>query len=121
MLLGINEPNMQDQGLCPARLAAKYFKDLNERYPNKIMISPATAHVDTEWFDEFWDECQKLECRIDYLATHQYSGSPLQRIEELQKYSERLDLFSNLKFQKNFITSLIFKFIVKGMIIRRFG
>ena len=55
------------------------------------MVSPATGHVDTEWFDVFWAECQKLGCRIDYLATHLYRGTPDERIEKLKKYSERYD------------------------------
>ena len=45
------------------------------------MVSPATGHVDTEWFDVFWAECQKLGCRIDYLATHLYRGTPDERID----------------------------------------
>ena len=53
------------------------------------MISPATGGADTKWFDEFYKECKELGCRIDYLATHLYKGSPQERIKQLQNYSER--------------------------------
>ena len=89
MLLGYNEPNMKDQVNCSPQETAKYYKELNDRYPDKIMISPATGHADTEWFDEFYAECKILGCRIDMLATHLYSGSPQERIEKLRKYSKR--------------------------------
>ena len=53
------------------------------------MVSPATGHADTEWFDEFWEECLRLECRIDYLATHLYTGTVDERMDKLHKYSQR--------------------------------
>ena len=55
------------------------------------MVSPATGSADTVWFDEFWAECKRLGCRIDYLATHLYKGSPDARIKKLKAYSERYD------------------------------
>ena len=42
------------------------------------MVSPATGHADTEWFDQFWAECALLGCRFDYLATHFYDASSAQ-------------------------------------------
>ena len=53
------------------------------------MVSPATGHVDTEWFDEFWEECLILECRIDYIATHLYTGTIDERMKKLKDYSQR--------------------------------
>ena len=40
----------------------------------KILISPAPAGGNTNWFDPFFDACESLGCRIDYLATHDYDG-----------------------------------------------
>ena len=34
------------------------------RYPDRTLVSPATGHMDTEWFDEFWAECELLGCRF---------------------------------------------------------
>ena len=53
------------------------------------MVSPATAGANKRWFDIFWSKCQELGCRIDYLATHLYEGTPDQRISKLKAYSER--------------------------------
>ena len=39
--------------------------------------------------DEFMDACEILECRIDYLATHQYTGTPDEIITKLKAYSQR--------------------------------
>ena len=43
------------------------------RYPDRTLVSPATAGAHTDWMDEFMAECELLGCRIDYLATHDYS------------------------------------------------
>ena len=54
------------------------------------MISPAPAGLHTDWMDEFMENCEKLNCRIDYLATHLYKGKSVQdRIEKLRAVSER--------------------------------
>ena len=44
------------------------------RYPDRTLVSPATAGAHTDWMDEFMAECELLGCRIDYLATHSYNG-----------------------------------------------
>ena len=62
------------------------FQDL---YPEKVIVSPATGNVDTEWMDEFMSECDKLNCRIDYLATHLYKGTVDERMKKLKDYSQR--------------------------------
>ena len=43
------------------------------RYPDRTLVSPATAGINIPWMDEFMAECELLGCRIDYLATHDYS------------------------------------------------
>ena len=40
------------------------------RYPDRILVSPATGHADTEWFDQFWAECELLGCRFDYVTIY---------------------------------------------------
>ena len=52
-------------------------------------MSPATGHMDTEWMDAFMEVCELIGCRIDYLATHQYTGTPQEIMEKLKAYSER--------------------------------
>ena len=35
LLLGYNEPNRPDQVNCPPKETARYYKELNERYPER--------------------------------------------------------------------------------------
>ena len=46
---------------------------ITSRYPDRTLVSPATAGINIPWMDEFMAECELLGCRIDYLATHDYS------------------------------------------------
>jgi len=90
-LMSFNEPNQHDQSnLSPAQAAIGYIEYQNQ-YPDKILVSPSTGHVDTEWFDQFWSNCTLLGCRIDYLATHKYKSPPDVLLAELKVYSERYD------------------------------
>ena len=45
--------------------------------------------METEWMDAFMEECDLLNCRIDYLATHNYVGTPEEIMNKLKAYSER--------------------------------
>ena len=55
------------------------------RYPDRILVSPATGHADTEWFDLFWAECELLGCRFDYLATHFYDARSAEKTIQVEK------------------------------------
>ena len=55
---------------------------IQERYPDKVLVAPATSGIQTNWMDEFWTECEIRGCRIDYLATHSYNiGQPNKTME----------------------------------------
>ena len=49
--------------------------EMQAEYPDRELVSPATGHLDTEWFDQFMVECELLGCRFDYLATHWYGNA----------------------------------------------
>jgi len=90
VILGFNEPNRPDQSDMSPQEAAKEWMKVMERYPDRILVSPATGNVDTDWFDQFWAECQLLGCRFDYLATHYYNAKSAQKtIDILRDYSDR--------------------------------
>ena len=36
------------------------------------MVSPAPASFTDQWTETFMTECEKLNCRFDYLAVHNY-------------------------------------------------
>merc|ERR1719188_2323908 len=76
MILGFNEPNHSDQSnLSPAKAAEGWIK-LQEAYPDRELVSPAPAQGGQyEWFDEFFEICDSLGCRINYVAIHDYRGN----------------------------------------------
>lgn len=76
-ILGFNEPNHWDQARMTPKEAAKLWPKIEAAYPDKKLVSPCPAqggYVDMiKWFDEFFRNCRG--CRVDYLATHSYTGS----------------------------------------------
>ena len=54
-------------------------------------MSPSAAGGKSEeWFEAFFDACESLGCRIDYLATHDYHGEAdkvMNRLEDLYNRS----------------------------------
>lgn len=57
------------------------------RQSHKILVSPSASGGKSEqWFEAFFDACESLGCRIDYLATHDYNGDAnkvMNRLEDL--------------------------------------
>jgi len=90
-ILGFNEPNQADQADMTPQEAAAAWLEVMERYPDRTLVSPATAGINIPWMDEFMAECELLGCRIDYLATHDYSKdrNATKTINRLREYSER--------------------------------
>jgi len=82
-ILGFNEPERHD--ISPED-AARTWIEIQNRYPDKILVSPAPAGGKTSWFDPFFEACEVLGCRIDYLATHDYKGD----VEEVMGHMELL-------------------------------
>merc|ERR1712098_129983 len=74
IILGFNEPNRADQSDLSPEVAAQGWMEIQKMYPDKTLVSPAPAGGNIAWFDQFFEECEALGCRIDYLATHDYTG-----------------------------------------------
>ena len=74
-ILGFNEPNQPDQANMSPLEAAVAWLEVQDVYGDRELVSPATGHIDTEWFDQFMAECELLGCRFDYLATHWYGDA----------------------------------------------
>jgi len=89
-ILGFNEPNRGFRGadLTPEEAAAAWI-ELQTLYPDKILVSPAPAGGNTNWFDGFFEACELLGCRIDYLATHDYQGEVDTVMNKLEMLHER--------------------------------
>ena len=64
---------------------------LTALFSNQILISPATAGIDANWMDGFMDACDLLDCKIDYIATHEYLkvGAEQSTMNRLKAFSER--------------------------------
>jgi len=94
VILGFNEPNHADQSDIPPEEAAAAWIELQTLYPDKILVSPAPAGGNTNWFDPFFEACENLGCRIDYLATHDYEGNVdhvMNRLEMLyNRYGKKI-------------------------------
>jgi len=92
-VLGFNEPNHSDQANMSPEDAAYHWKRFQAAYPDKKLVSPAAAPPGvTKWFDRFFKACQG--CRVDYLATHLYSGNAAydkKFLEDLyQRYGKKI-------------------------------
>ena len=80
IVLGFNEPNFGEQANMDPWRAAKSWIKIQNAYPDKKLVAPAASPGGnnmgpTEWFDQFFAACEQLGgCRVDYLATHSYSG-----------------------------------------------
>ena len=56
---------------------------------HQILVSPAPAGGNLNWFDGFFSACESLGCRIDYLATNNYHGEVDLVMEELENLYQR--------------------------------
>jgi len=94
IILGFNEPNHSDQSDISPETAAAAWIEIQEMYPDRLLVSPAPAGGNTNWFDPFFQACEELGCRIDYLATHDYEGKAnhvMNRLEMLyNRYGKKI-------------------------------
>ena len=70
-ILGFNEPNHVDQSNLSPEQAAIGWMELQAAYPDKTLVSPSASpgsYHPEDWFEEFFEICEALGCRIDYLG-----------------------------------------------------
>ena len=64
-----------------------------EKWPSSQLVSPATAGDGIAWYDQFFGNCSKLYgsggCKIDYIATHDYSCHGPTTLAYLKQLNER--------------------------------
>lgn len=90
-LLGFNEPDhAQQSNMLPAEAAALWPKleETARDHGVRTLVSPAASAGHLEWYDEFFGNCSR--CRIDALATHDYSCAALEQQAEFVE-AERFD------------------------------
>jgi len=75
-VLGFNEPNHVDQSNLDPETAAYNWVELQQAYPDKVLVGPsASPPNELDWFERFFEVCAAIGCRMDYVATHAYSGN----------------------------------------------
>ena len=93
-VLGFNEPNFGGQSNISPKDAAKYWIQVQNAYPDKTLVAPCPApggsNMDPfSWYDQFFDACRSLGCKVDYIATHSYSGSAENDVKYLKDLYKR--------------------------------
>ena len=69
---------------------------IQEKYPDKELVAPATSGIQTAWMDEFWTECELRGCRVDYLATHSYNIGQPNKTMEVRRRNESVSVRSQI-------------------------
>lgn len=63
---------------------------------SSILVSPATAGDGVSWYDQFFGNCTELYgssgCRVQHLATHDYSCDAATTLAYLQRLHDRYKL-----------------------------
>ena len=99
-VLGFNEPNHSPQSNLTPQQAVEGWREIERVAGHRKLISPAAAPCGAgppkclnntiEWFDEFFRLC--TGCRVDFLATHKYSGNPQGTMNFLESLYNRYGL-----------------------------
>ena len=99
-VLGFNEPNHSPQSNLTPQQAVEGWREIERVAGYRKLISPAAAPCGAgppkclnntiEWFDEFFRLC--TGCRVDFLATHKYSGNPQGTLHFLESLYNRYGL-----------------------------
>lgn len=74
-LMGMNEPDRPDQCNTDPATAAGWWKEIEERYPDRKLLAPAPSQLRPEWLVEFRDAfvaANGRPPRLDALALHCY-------------------------------------------------
>lgn len=80
-LMGFNEPDLTGQANLSPEAAARLWRDVERRHPDRKLVAPAPSHLHPEWLPQFRAAYRQLwgaAPRLDALALHCY----LQRAEE---------------------------------------
>ncbi|XP_053379094.1 uncharacterized protein LOC123562618 [Mercenaria mercenaria] len=82
-ILVLNEPDQADQTNMTPQAIAELWPEIEKHSHGKPIVSPAAAHHNFQWYDEFFRICNG--CRIDYIAAHAYSCNANHIMSYLEK------------------------------------
>ncbi|XP_060594406.1 uncharacterized protein LOC132748786 isoform X1 [Ruditapes philippinarum] len=83
----LNEPDQAVQTNMSAQQVADLWPEIEKHSHEKPILSPAPAHHNFQWLDEFFRVCNG--CRIDYVAAHAYSCNANHIMSYLEKLYHR--------------------------------
>ncbi|SPO31256.1 uncharacterized protein UTRI_05935_B [Ustilago trichophora] len=74
-LLAFNEPDVQGQSDLGPKAAAKLFMQELQPFADKgVQVGSPQVCWNMQWLDQFMKECQKLGCKISFIALHWYGS-----------------------------------------------
>ncbi|KAK6195662.1 hypothetical protein SNE40_001044 [Patella caerulea] len=91
-ILLFNEPNALGKGYMTPEKVAGFWKTIESKYPNQILVGPGLTSCDTHpewcigWYDRFFKACPK--CRMNKIAVHAYHCDPYKIMQSLEKISK---------------------------------
>ncbi|WAR27944.1 ASL1-like protein [Mya arenaria] len=86
-ILGFNEPDQAEQANMTPETVAGLWPDIERNSNGRPLVSPAPAHHDFKWLDEFFRLCNN--CRVDYIAAHAYNCDANHIMTYLQRMHNR--------------------------------
>jgi hypothetical protein len=87
-VLGFNEPNKSDQANMTVAEAIALWPAMTGR-EDMLVGSPATSADGQSWFEDFWQQAQAQNLRVDFIALHWYGwngGSCDAKAANLESY-----------------------------------
>ncbi|MEO1498785.1 MAG: glycosyl hydrolase [Planctomycetota bacterium] len=89
-LLGFNEPDGFEQANMTVERVVELWPDLME--VDVPLISPGCVHPDRVWMNEFMEQVEKRNLRVDAIAVHSYMGPSVEiLVRQLESVARRFD------------------------------
>ena len=86
-VMGFNEPDKEDQANLSVAQVIRLWPQLMQL--GVPLVSPGCVHADGEWMQEFMEQVERRNLRVDYVAVHSYEGpSPdilMNRLERIHR------------------------------------
>lgn len=88
-LMGFNEPDRRGQAEMTPDEAVPLWYEIEQKYPDRLLVAPSPSHADTEWLVRFRDAFiakYGRSPRFDALSVHCYWGMAQQCIDVTEQF-----------------------------------
>lgn len=87
-LLGFNEPDQESQSDMTVERVVELWPMLMDL--GVPLVSPGCVHPDREWMQEFMEEVERRDLRVDAIAVHSYGGPDAEHlVRRLERVSRK--------------------------------